>query len=111
MPCRTQDVDVEVNRMDIESDRRSDEWIEARKRVTARRDFGSHLVAYVVINGFMTLVWAVTGAGYFWPVWIIAPWGIGMVLHAWEVFLRRPVTDADVDAELRRRQHGPPRAA
>jgi hypothetical protein len=45
---------------------------------------------------------ALTGAGYFWPAWVIASWGAGLVLHAWDTFLRRPVTDADVDAELRR---------
>ena len=42
-----------------------DERQEARKRVQARRDFGSHLVAYFVINRVLVLVWAVTGAGYF----------------------------------------------
>jgi hypothetical protein len=76
----------------------------ARRRVQARRDFTSHLVAYVVINAFLVGVWAITGAGYFWPIWVIGGWGIGLVLHAWDVFLRRPVTDADIDDELRR--HG-----
>ncbi len=74
----------------------------ARKRVEQRRDFGSHLAAYVVVNAFLVAVWAVTGAGYFWPVWVLAGWGVGLVLHAWDTFVRRPVTDADVDAELRR---------
>jgi fatty acid desaturase len=85
-----------------ERETHDDEWQEARKRVTARREFGSHLVAYVVINSFLVFVWAVTGAGYFWPAWILAGWGIGIVLHAWDVFVRRPVTDADVEAELLR---------
>lgn len=84
-------------------DRESAEWKAARKRVTDRRDFASHLVAYVVINSFLVLMWAMTGADYFWPIWIIAGWGIGLVLHAWEIF-RRPVTDADVEEELRRRR-------
>jgi len=85
-------------------DQHSDEWREARKRVTVRRDFSSHLVAYIVVNGFLIFVWAVTGGGYFWPAWILGGWGIGLVLHAWDAFLRRPVTDADVEAELRRHQ-------
>ena len=75
---------------------------QARKRLQERRDFGSHLVAYVVVNAGFIAVWAMTGAGYFWPAWVMACWGVGLVLHAWEVFFRRPVTEADIDEELRR---------
>jgi uncharacterized membrane protein YecN with MAPEG domain len=72
----------------------------ARQRLQAKRDFVSHIVAYVVVNLFLVGVWAFTGAGYFWPIWVIGGWGVGLVLHAWDVFLRRPVTEADIDAEL-----------
>ena len=48
---------------------------QARKRVQARRDFSAHLMSYVVVNAFLIMVWAVTGAGYFWPIWVIGPWG------------------------------------
>lgn len=85
-------------------DHESEEWAQARKRVNDRRDFGSHVVAYVVVNAFLTLVWAVTSAGYFWPAWVLGGWGIGLVLHGWELFVRRPVTDADVQAELQRKR-------
>lgn len=47
---------------------------------------------------------AVTGRGYFWPIWVLGGWGIGLVMHYWEAFMRRPVTEADVDAEVRRLQ-------
>ena len=50
------------------------------------------------------MVWAVTGAGYFRPIWVIGGWGVGLALHAWDTFLRKPVTEADVDAELTRQQ-------
>ena len=76
-----------------------------RRRLEARRDFGSHVVAYVVVNAFLIALWAVTGAGYFWPAWVLAAWGIGLALHAWDVFLRRPVTEADIDEELERHRH------
>jgi len=81
-----------------------DEREAARRRLQARRDFGSHLVSYVVVNAFLIGVWAVTGGGYFWPVWVIACWGMGLVLHAWDVFWRQPLTEADIDAELERRR-------
>src|SRR3954453_8832578 len=74
---------------------------EARRRVQGRRDLASHTVAFVVVNSCLILVWAVLG-GYFWPIWVIAPWAAGLLLHAWDALVRRPVTDADVDAELHR---------
>jgi hypothetical protein len=74
----------------------------ARKRVEARRAFASNLVAFVVVNAFFIAVWALTGGGYFWPAWVLCGWGAGLVLHAWDVFVRRPITEADVDAELKR---------
>ena len=75
---------------------------QARQRLQDRREFFSHTVAFIVINAFLVGVWALTGAGYFWPAWVLGVWGAGLVLHGWECFFRRPVTDADVDRELRR---------
>lgn len=85
-------------------DRRDHDREEARRRIAARRDLGNHAVVYVVVNGLVVLTWAFTGHGYFWPAWLIAVWGAGLLLHAWDVLWRRPITEADVDAELRR--HG-----
>jgi hypothetical protein len=75
----------------------------ARRRVQKRRNLQGGLVAYVVVNAFLVGVWAVTGAGYFWPGWVLAGWGVGMLLGVWD-YLRGPVTEADVDEELRRRR-------
>lgn len=74
----------------------------ARKRVEKRRNLEGGVVAYVVVNAFLVGVWALTGRGYFWPVWVMGGWGVGMVLGVWD-YLRGPVTDADIDAELHRR--------
>ena len=76
----------------------------ARKRVEKRRGLQGGLVAYVVINTFLVAVWAMTGAGYFWPAWLIVGWGVGMLLGLWD-YLRGPVTDADIDDEVRRMRH------
>ena len=93
--------------MEDTTDHDSEPWKQARQRVTNRREFGSHLVVYGVVNAAFVLIWAATGAGYFWPAWIAGCWGIGIVLHAWEVFVRRPVTDDDIEAELHRHHtHG-----
>ena len=54
-----------------------------RKRLQDRRDFNSHVVVFVVVNAFLVAAWAITGTGYFWPAWVLAAWGVGLVLHAW----------------------------
>lgn len=76
----------------------------ARKRVEARRGLSAHAVAYVVVNLFLVAVWALSGGGYFWPAWVLAGWGVGLALNAWEVLWRRPVTQADIEREMRRYQ-------
>lgn len=74
---------------------------QARKRIQQRRGLQGALVAYVVINAFLIGIWAFNGRGYFWPGWVLAGWGIGMVFGVWD-YLRGPVTDRQVDEELRR---------
>ena len=75
---------------------------QARRRLESRREFTSHLVAYVVINAFLVGIWLTTGAGYFWPLWVLGGWGVGLLLHAWETFFRRPITAADIEEEMHR---------
>ena len=73
----------------------------ARKRLEKRRGLQGGFVAYIVVNAFFVMVWALTGAGYFWPAWVIGGWGIGMLLGLWD-YWRGPITERDVDEELRR---------
>ena len=49
----------------------------AHKRV----EFRSHLVVYCVIISVLWIIWYITGAGYIWPVWPMAGWGIGLIFH------------------------------
>ena len=79
-----------------------DERSLALQRLRKRREFHSHLAAYAVVNGALWIVWAFTGSGYPWPAWISGLWGIGLALQAWEVYLRRPITEADVLREITR---------
>lgn len=74
----------------------------AIKRLKQRREFGQNLVSYVVINAFLVGIWFFTGHGYFWPAWVLAGWGIGIALHAWALFGQRPITEADIEREMRR---------
>jgi signal transduction histidine kinase len=35
----------------------------------------------------VVLIWALTSAGYFWPVWVILPLAVALGIHAWFVLL------------------------
>jgi hypothetical protein len=81
----------------------SDERSLARERLKKRRDFSAHLFVYVVINGAIWALWVLTSdGGYPWPAWLSGLWAIGIVLNAWDVYVRRPITEDDVDHEVRR---------
>ena len=75
---------------------------QALDRLKKRRDLAGHMVSYVVINAALWAVWAVTGAGYPWPAWVTGAWGIGLLLNAWDVYFRSPITEADVQREMER---------
>jgi 2TM domain-containing protein len=79
----------------------------AVQRLKKRRDFRAHLLVYVLVNGFLVLIWAITGAGFFWPMFFMAAWGIGLVLNAWDVYWRREITEQDIQHEMEREdRHG-----
>jgi hypothetical protein len=59
-----------------------------RPRRDERREFREHLGFYLRIMALLVVIWALTGMGYFWPIWPIVGWGIGIVSHA--NALRRP---------------------
>ncbi|MFI9833820.1 2TM domain-containing protein [Streptomyces sp. NPDC051913] len=45
-----------------------------------------HLLWYVVANAAQVVLWAIlTPDHFFWPVWSIVGWGIGLAIHAWAI--------------------------
>ena len=81
---------------------------DSRHRVQAGREFESHFVAYLMVNAVLVAVWVVTGAGYFWPGWVIAAWGAALVLYDGYVYLanalRRPNERSRRSVHRRRRR-------
>lgn len=75
---------------------------QARQSLKKKRDFRTHLVMFVLVNAFLVGVWAVTGADFFWPIFVIGGWGIGLVADAWETYGRKPITEAEIAREADR---------
>ncbi len=80
----------------------SPDYQEAHRRIERKRKLAADLVAYAVINAFLIVIWAIGGFGYFWPAWVMAGWGVLLALDAWNVYYRRPISQADIERELRK---------
>jgi hypothetical protein len=79
---------------------------EAIKAVKRKRDFKNHVIAYVIVNAFLVVIWFFTGAGYFWPGWVLAGWGIGLAFNAWDAYGRThgPISEAEIQREIDRQK-------
>lgn len=52
-----------------------------------RREFSGHLLSYTLVNGFLVAVNLMTSPGYFWAIWPILGWGLGLAFHFAGTFL------------------------
>jgi len=90
--------------------REMDDDRELRARAIARleekRDLVGRLSTYLGVNGLLWLIWALTdrstGDGVPWPTWVSAIWGFFLLMHAWKIFARRPISEADIQREIDR---------
>ena len=74
---------------------------QARARALRKRKFRGDVVGYLVINAFLIGIWAIAGFGYFWPGWVLAGWGVLLLLDALNLYQRRPITEEEIEKELR----------
>lgn len=81
---------------------------EATRRVQKKINFYRTLTSYVVINGFLWILWMMTGVGYPWPIWVSLGWGIGLAFQFLDAFAFG-VSDTQrqqmIEDEMRRMGH------
>ena len=64
-------------------------WALAKKRA----GFKSHLYSYIIVNGFLWLLWFLTtdaaqrSTHTPWPIWPLIGWGIGLTFHFVSVYI------------------------
>jgi hypothetical protein len=58
----------------------------AREVAEARYGFRWHLPIYVLVNGFLVVIWALSGEGIFWPAFPLVFWGMGLIAHYWGAY-------------------------
>lgn len=80
----------------------------AIQRLKGRHDFRVHLVIYLLVNAALIVLWYVMNAGadgdqgFFWPIFPLVGWGIGLAIHAYTVYFPPSLTEEDIQRELKR---------
>jgi hypothetical protein len=77
---------------------------QALERLKKRRDFKAHLFVYALVNVVAWGIWLVIGASSqsWWPLpaFLTLFWGIGLVIHAWDLYLHKPITEEELRREI-----------
>ena len=80
---------------------------EAKKRVKAKQQTKQLTGVFLIVWAILIAVWALSGGGYFWPMWAIFGMGIGLGFSYWNAYgPSETITDSQVDDEMRRMQDG-----
>lgn len=80
---------------------------EAKKRVKAKQQAKQLTGVFLIVWAILTAVWALSGGGYFWPMWAIFGMSIALGFTYWNAYgPSETITDSQVDEEMRRMQDG-----
>lgn len=74
LSARTE-ADLEPLTADLPSERRT------KRRRRRLAGFHRHRSVFVAVSAGMVVLWALSGFGYFWPMWPILGWGSGLFFH------------------------------
>jgi hypothetical protein len=84
----------------------------ALKRIKDKYDFRVHLIVYLAVNALLVSSWAVTGnlltlkegeqLTFFWPIFVIVGWGIGLVVHWYSVYFAPTYSEDQIQREMRK---------
>jgi 2TM domain-containing protein len=75
---------------------------QALSSLKKKRDFRGHVFIYVAVNAVLVVIWAITSSGFFWPIFPILGWGIGVAANAWDVYGRKPISEEEIAREAER---------
>jgi 2TM domain len=77
-------------------------YVQAALQIQRWRDFGSQVFAYAIGNIVFIVIWATQGKGFFWPMYPLLVWGLGLSVQHFNAVIRGQITDEEVRRKLSR---------
>jgi hypothetical protein len=79
---------------------------QALDRLQSKRGLATTAVGFLGIVVVCVLIWLVSGRGFFWPVFPIIGLGIALAMQAWNVYGQKPISEDDIQREMRKERGG-----
>ncbi len=75
---------------------------QALRRLKAQRAFRGLLLTAVGVLALMIAIWALSGGGYFWPIWVVFGLGIALVTTGWQAYGPRNqgISEEEIQREM-----------
>jgi len=75
----------------------------AISQLRKKRGLQAHVLAYVMVNLFLNAIWLlVMPGGFYWPVFPLLGWGIGLAFNIWDVYRPDRPSEKDIEREMQR---------
>jgi hypothetical protein len=58
------------------------------------------VINYLWVNTLLVVVWALSGFGFFWPIYSLLGWGAALLIQGWKI--THPHRDAFSEEEINR---------
>ena len=75
---------------------------QAIQRLHQRRGFMNYVIGAVVISLFMVVIWALSGQGYYWPIWVMGGFLIGGIFYGVNNVMNKPLTEDQIQREMQK---------
>lgn len=69
----------------VNSERDEELMVRARKIVQKKHDLFINVIIYIVVNLMLIFIWFMTGEKFFWPIFCMLGWGVGLATMAIDV--------------------------
>jgi uncharacterized membrane protein len=86
---------------DIEREPENPLRLQAIATLKKQRDFRTHALVYLLVNCGLITIWATTSRdNFFWPMFPIVFWGIGVVMNGWDAYFAEEITEERIEREM-----------
>jgi len=97
-------IDIGIStRQGVANDPTEEARRKVRKQLKAREELVQHLFWFILVNGFLFVIWLMSGSGFPWFIFPFLGWGLGIAGHASDYYSKYGAGAQRREAEFERK--------